>query len=216
MKGCEKTAERLAAWVDGGLSDAEAAGVEHHVQGCASCAAEAHVLRQVLADLRTPPPRRDEAFWLDLERSVHSACSQAVPDERALAVARGAGIATLLRNIRAAGLSRPGLAVMACAIVLIVVVAWAPWRHAPVLHAPAIQNPAPRPMALPVFEDLEDLDEVALDAVLAAFADEEDDDMAEEDPDIAITAHEWDPYDAVSSLSDKQLERVESALAKGG
>jgi hypothetical protein len=83
-----------------------------------------------------------------------------------------------------------------------------------------------RPSALPASMlasyELDDLDAAALDAVLDAFAavDQDEDDATsepdtEEDPDLAITASEADPYDAISNLDEQELERVASALAKG-
>jgi len=78
---CAQARGLLAAFADGGLEGREHAEVAAHVRGCAACAEEVRVLREILADTRrlaahAPPARGDEAFWQDMARDIRVAVAQ--------------------------------------------------------------------------------------------------------------------------------------------
>jgi anti-sigma factor RsiW len=49
MTSCKLVHENLTAWIDGELPKAEALGVESHLDGCQTCAAEARALRSAIS-----------------------------------------------------------------------------------------------------------------------------------------------------------------------
>jgi len=55
LECCADVLERLDAWIDGDLDDAEAAAVEEHVDRCESCQAEQQLAMAVVAELRSMP-----------------------------------------------------------------------------------------------------------------------------------------------------------------
>ncbi len=72
MSDCSTIAGRLDAWLDGELDPAEAAEVERHLAGCATCRAEADAIRSILADARalprSIPPARE--LWTGISGRV--------------------------------------------------------------------------------------------------------------------------------------------------
>lgn len=69
---CQELDERLDDWLDGALPAPEAALVEAHLAGCASCRESERRLRQLLAHAAALPrsvsPQRD--LWPDVERRI--------------------------------------------------------------------------------------------------------------------------------------------------
>jgi len=55
LGSCAVVLERLDAWIDGDLDDAEAAAVKEHVDRCESCMAEQQLAMAVVAELRSMP-----------------------------------------------------------------------------------------------------------------------------------------------------------------
>jgi len=53
---CRYVRERLQPLVDGALTEAEAAAIEHHLRGCAACRAEFESLRLIDGALSAEPP----------------------------------------------------------------------------------------------------------------------------------------------------------------
>jgi anti-sigma factor RsiW len=55
LECCADVLERLDAWIDGDLDDAEAAAVKEHVDRCKSCQAEQQLAMAVVAEFRSMP-----------------------------------------------------------------------------------------------------------------------------------------------------------------
>lgn len=111
-RSCSDVLERLDAWIDGDLDDAEAAAIKGHVDQCESCRAEQLLAETVVAELRALP-RFD------------------VP-ERVLQAVRRETRPSLVERIRAFleeyGIRPvPAFAVVAAVVLMVLVIS--PWRR---------------------------------------------------------------------------------------
>jgi hypothetical protein len=79
---CKQVAELLAAYADGGLEGREHDTVAAHVRGCAACAGEVRLVRELLDDtkrLGAGVPERGERFWQALARDIDVAVAASKP-----------------------------------------------------------------------------------------------------------------------------------------
>ena len=70
---CEVLADRLPDWAAGRVAGPEAAAISAHVQTCADCAAQAAVLRALVASRPAAPAGLSERISLALEQPSHGA-----------------------------------------------------------------------------------------------------------------------------------------------
>jgi anti-sigma factor RsiW len=108
---CAEVLECLDAWIDGDLSDAEAAAVTAHVDQCEPCQAELQLAETVAAELRGLPE-------FDLP-------------ERVLQMVRGRTRPTPAERLGAFfgdSVPRPVPAIAAVATVVVMVLVLSPWR----------------------------------------------------------------------------------------
>lgn len=117
---CKDVKERLDAWVDGVLDDAQQARMEQHLAVCETCAAEAAGLASLIRSLEAMPPvrlpkqltqRTLQAFradfkspgliewWLSLGLAMRSACASVV----FAGLLVGVGLGSSLLVLRASG-----------------------------------------------------------------------------------------------------------------
>jgi hypothetical protein len=119
---CAEMDERLDAWVDGALPEAEGREVEAHLAGCAACREEERRLREILVHAAALPrsvtPARD--LWPGIAREIERGRSWAWP-----------GLAAW----------QPMLAVAAAVVVTLTAVFFGTQAPAPV-HTVAIPGPA--------------------------------------------------------------------------
>jgi hypothetical protein len=188
---CASIRELLAAFADGGLEGRERERVAAHVAGCAACAEEVRLLREILVETRraAAPTTRDESFWQDLTRDIRTAVA-AEPAPRmsfwrlplvafGLAAALGAVLYVSARGDRAA----PAVATR-------------------------VEAPAPLPRTVDP-EDVDDLDDTQLEAVNAALSDDYAD--APDDDELAVSAPPA-PETLIENLSDEAVARVVARL----
>ena len=112
MSQCADVLERLDAWIDGDLDDAEAAAVKAHVDQCESCQAEQQLAETVVAELRALP-----------EFDV---------PERVLQTVRKKALSTFAERLRAFFddlVSRPVPALAAVAAVVLIFLVLSPWSR---------------------------------------------------------------------------------------
>ncbi len=112
MSQCADVLERLDAWIDGDLDDAEAAAVKAHVDQCESCQAEQQLAETVVAELRALP-----------EFDV---------PERVLQTVRKKTLSTFAERLRAFFddlVSRPVPALAAAAAVVLIFLVLSPWSR---------------------------------------------------------------------------------------
>jgi anti-sigma factor RsiW len=112
MSQCADVLERLDAWIDGDLDDAEAAAVKAHVDQCESCQAEQQLAETVVAELRALP-----------EFDV---------PERVLQTVRKKTLSTFAERLRAFFddlVSRPVPALAVVAAVVLVFLVLSPWSR---------------------------------------------------------------------------------------
>jgi len=79
---CAQVSELLAAFADGGLEGREHDEVATHVRGCAACAEEVRVIRELLDDARQSgddEAARSDRFWQTLERDIRVAVDATRP-----------------------------------------------------------------------------------------------------------------------------------------
>jgi len=112
MSQCADVLERLDAWIDGDLDDAEAAAVKAHVDQCESCQAEQQLAETVAAELRALP-----------EFDV---------PERVMQTVREKTLSTFAERLRAFFddfVSRPVPALAAVAAVVLIFLVLSPWSR---------------------------------------------------------------------------------------
>ena len=67
----DQITDRLSAYLDGELSDAERASIEAHLQTCADCRAVLTDLRSIVAAAsRLPETAPDRELWEDVSRQI--------------------------------------------------------------------------------------------------------------------------------------------------
>lgn len=79
-EACRQVEERLGGYADAALPPEEAALVAAHLKTCASCSEDVRSYRQILAGLRTAAemnkPLHSKDFWNDLQRSIAAEVAQ--------------------------------------------------------------------------------------------------------------------------------------------
>jgi anti-sigma factor RsiW len=123
--------DRLDAYLDGALAPWEAAAFERHLAGCAACAAEAALGRQLLATLHATPPETAPPSVLD------GALARIAAGPAALPAAHGPDRGGL-RLVRLTRFRMTVLALAASAAVAALAVA-------PVLRPRAVAEASPAP-----------------------------------------------------------------------
>ena len=183
---CERVSELLAAFADGGLEGREHDQVAAHVAGCARCADEVKVLREVLVETRraATPPTRDDVFWQGLTRDIRVAVD----------AAPAARMGWWRMPVMALGFAAAAAAVLLT------------YARQPALPAPTAHQRA-RP--LPAAFDVDDLDTGQLAAVNAALSDDYAD--APDDDELALSGSAA-AENLVENLSEADAARVHTSL----
>jgi len=112
LESCADVLERLEAWIDGDLDDAEAAAVKAHVDQCESCRAEQQLAEAVVAELRLMP-----------EFDVPEKVLQTVQNKTRPAHEKKLGV--FFESFK----SRPAPALAAVAAVVVMALVLSPWRR---------------------------------------------------------------------------------------
>lgn len=79
-ESCRQFEEFLGGYADAALAQAEAAAVAAHLSQCATCSEDVRAYRQILAGLRTAAeldkPMKGKDFWLELQRGIWAEVAQ--------------------------------------------------------------------------------------------------------------------------------------------
>lgn len=198
---CAKARELLAAFADGGLEGREHDAVAAHVRGCAACAEEVRVLREILVETRrlaapASPKQGDDAFWQDMAQGIR------------VAVAQDSATRSRFFRWRLPALGA-AFALAAGAVLWVYVRGQSTFgRNAP----DRVAAHAPRPLPEgPDLDDLDDLDADQLASVSAALSGEDATPPTPDEDELAV-ATAAAAENLVDNLDDTDLSRVATAL----
>jgi anti-sigma factor RsiW len=107
---CAEVLDRLESWIDGDLDQTQAAAMQSHIDGCASCRRERQLAEELVAELRAMPDFEIPERVLD---AVHRKTRP--------------GVVEKIRSIFERDLRRPLPAMATAAAVLLLVVVISPW-----------------------------------------------------------------------------------------